>query len=217
VGTYLARSETNLLQYIAKQYGRKSGLLRHWWSLWRDRFGLLRSFRTVEWRRVERLVFVCQGNICRSPYAEARARASGLSNASSFGLNATPGLPAHSTMLRLSPLELSQHRTRARSGLILTSQDLLIGMEPWHGQALRLLETGGAQVTLLGLWGAYRRPHIEDPFGLSDDYFRTCMSIIDDAVRQLAGFIKREDRNPAISSGGGPGAQLAEELPCSRG
>jgi protein-tyrosine phosphatase len=183
--------EAELIGPIARQYGRKAGLARHWWFLWRYRLGLLPGFRAVDWSRVHRLVFVCQGNICRSPYAEASARAAGLCT-SSFGLRATPGDQANPTLRRLAQYDLSEHRARDRSAVAITGQDLLLGMEPWHGWALR---GSGAQVTLLGLWGTHLRPHLEDPFGLSDDYFRTCMRVIDDAVRHLARII-RENRGP---------------------
>ena len=43
---------------------------------------------------VRRLVFVCQGNICRSAFADVVARDMGLHSAS-FGLSTTTGRPAH--------------------------------------------------------------------------------------------------------------------------
>ena len=178
-----------LLGNLAKHYGRKSGLVRHWWYLWRHRLGLLRGYSSVDWSRIDRLIFVCQGNICRSPYAEFRARSLGL-HAASFGLHAFSPDSAHDIVQRLAgenALDLSSHRSRGPSELVLTDRDLLLGMEPWHGEQLRRLAAdSGVQVTLLGLWATHARPHIEDPFGLSADYFRTCLGVIDDALANIA-------------------------------
>ena len=76
--------------WIKRNYGRRQGLLRHAGCLVRRLLGFYRPFARVDWGRVERVVFVCQGNICRSPYAEARGREVGLP-ASSFGLGAGVG------------------------------------------------------------------------------------------------------------------------------
>jgi protein-tyrosine phosphatase len=171
------------------EHGRKRGLLRHWWFSWQDRLGLMRRWRKVDWQSITRLVFVCQGNICRSPYAEARAKAAGLP-ATSFGLNPGERGPANEVMLSCSralrPL-LLEHRSRGLADLDLTQDDLLIAMEPWQCRELSCrTRQSGAQITLLGLWATRPRPHIEDPFGLSRDYFLTCMSVIDDAVGNIA-------------------------------
>ena len=40
-------------------------------------------------------------------------------------------------------------------------------------------------MTLLGLWCGEPRPHIEDPYGLGDDYFDTCFALIDAATARL--------------------------------
>ena len=59
--------------WICRNYGRKQGLLRSLYHSLMDRTGQYTRLGIVDWGRVERLVFVCQGNICRSAYAEARA------------------------------------------------------------------------------------------------------------------------------------------------
>ena len=39
--------------------------------------------------------------------------------------------------------------------------------------------------SLLGLWATPRRPHLHDPYSLSDAYMRTCFELIDSAVVAL--------------------------------
>src|SRR6266540_1650137 len=77
-------------QAIQARYGRRAGWLRHHvaWTL--DRLGAFAPLRRIRWDDVERLVFICRGNVCRSAYADARARLAGLRSAS-FGLAARDG------------------------------------------------------------------------------------------------------------------------------
>ena len=60
-------------------------------------------------------------------------------------------------------------------------------MEPAHLARLRGTLPAGVPVTLLGLWAGHRRPHIEDPYGLSPAYHRTCIGLIDEAVAAVVG------------------------------
>jgi len=155
-----------------------------------DRAGRYARLERIDWGQIERLVFVCQGNICRSAYAEARARAMGI-EALSFGLGTQGGGESPSLMLRLAAeagLNLAAHRSRPPATAEgLGGSDLVLAMEPALLEPLRATLPAGVPVTLLGLWSRRRRPHIEDPYGLSPDYFRTCIGLIDDAVAAVAG------------------------------
>lgn len=181
---------------IKTRYGRKRGLFRHCSQLVRYRLGEFSSFETIDWGKVTRLVFVCKGNICRSPYAEARARTMNLKS-SSFGLEATSGVPANPAAIKAAGkhgLDISSHRARNSSFVPLVSGDLIAVMEPWQARALRPDELpAGVQVTLLGLWCRPPRPHIEDPYGLSDQYFETCFTLIDSALARISSLLQKRD------------------------
>jgi protein-tyrosine phosphatase len=176
---------------IARRYGRKQGWLRHHIFGLIQHLGGYQHFKRVNWNQVVRLVFVCKGNVCRSPYGEVRARALGIP-ASSFGLLADDHSSVHPTALKVGyqrGLDLSAHRSRSRFPLL--SGDLLIAMEPWQGKQLqRLQHRTDVQITLLGLWHSQPRPHIEDPYGLGKDYFETCFAIIDDAIQHIVDQMK---------------------------
>jgi protein-tyrosine phosphatase len=159
---------------------------------WLDRArGGFRAERTISWGEVRRLVFVCRGNICRSAYAEARARELGLRSAS-FGLKTSTGGPANEVAMRVAAtrhVELSRHRTTDVGDFRLEDGDLLLAMEPRHLNWLRQSFAGSAvspQVSLLGLWSRPRRPHLHDPHGLSTAYFATCFDFIDSAIETIA-------------------------------
>ncbi|MBW1779898.1 MAG: phosphotyrosine protein phosphatase [Deltaproteobacteria bacterium] len=150
--------------------------------------GNLRHLEEITWTRVVRLVFVCRGNICRSPYAQAKTKSLGY-DAASFGLNADGYSACDPTAVRIA-LERGVDLTGCRSchadTFSIKDGDLLIGMESWHAERLQTLtKESGSQVTLLGLWVQPPRPHIEDPYGLGDAYFHTCFLWIDAAVENI--------------------------------
>ena len=183
---------------VATQYGRKQGWVKSRLHSLFYGAGAFRDYQRIEWERVKRVVFVCSGNICRSPYCEARARAAGL-NASSFGLAASPGKPANEVateIARRRRLDLNGHRTRTAAEYKPAAEDLLVAMEPEQGRAAQHLSAAsGAQVTLLGLWVKKPRPFLQDPYGLSREYFETCFTILDEGVQRIAMNIQSADGN----------------------
>ena len=178
------------------EHGRTLGWAHHIGFSWLLSLGALRYFARVNWSDAHRLVFVCSGNICRSPYAEARARASGL-RATSFGLTATSGSPANSMAITIAAergVDLEPHRARTATDVVLSPHDVIVAMEP--GQAWRLRRSTtipGAQLTLLGLWADTPRPYLQDPYGMSSAYFRTCFALIDTAVRMMSARLGTKD------------------------
>ena len=91
------------------------------------------------------ILFVCTGNICRSPMAEGilkklvtEARLDGI-RAASAGVCALPGNPA-STLARKvageNGVDISEHRARPVSSDIIDQSDLVLVMEPAHRKSL---------------------------------------------------------------------------------
>ena len=64
--------------WLRDNYGSRRGFVRTWWHRLRYLLGGYRAYRQVDWNSVERLVFVCKGNICRSAYAGALVTSRGL-------------------------------------------------------------------------------------------------------------------------------------------
>ena len=177
---------------ISEQHGRKQAWLRHQATSWLHRLGLYSDLKAFDSTRVLRLVFVCVGNVCRSRYAEARARALGM-EARSFGLSADGRSPADVAAVlaaRRRGLELVPRASRRAQDVRPTAGDLLVAMEPQQARALRQAHPR-AQVTLLGLWCRSPRPVLADPYGLSDAYFDTCFGAIDEGVAALVQTVER--------------------------
>ena len=177
---------------VTGQHGRKQAWVRHQATSWLHRLGLYSELQSFDATRVLRLVFVCAGNVCRSRYAEARARALGFETGS-FGLSADGRSPPDAAAVlaaRRRGIELLPRASRRAHDVRPTAGDLLVGMEPHQARALRRAHPR-AQVALLGLWCSTPRPVLADPYGLSDAYFDTCFGCIDEAVEALVRTVER--------------------------
>jgi protein-tyrosine phosphatase len=147
----------------------------------------------IEPRTVCRVVFVCQGNICRSPFAEVTARQLGL-RASSFGLatgSNVPAFPLAVDTARGFGIDLSAHRARDIEAFRFEPGDLVLIMELRHLRRLRRALAGKpVQVSLLGLWKPRPCPHIHDPHRLNAEYFQVCFGVITASVQGLALYLR---------------------------
>lgn len=144
--------------------------------------------RAPEPGSVRRLVFVCQGNICRSAFADVLTRDFGFDSIS-FGLSTDAGKPAHPPAAAAAAgfgVDLSSHATTRVEDYTPRSGDFLLAMEV--RQLARIAadpRLADLPRSLLGLWARPVRPHLHDPFGLDDTYMRTCMGAIRIAVGNL--------------------------------
>lgn len=174
---------------IRKYFGTARGAARLALSFGQVASGQAFIRRPADMAQVQRLVFVCQGNICRSAYAEVVARVAGM-KAASFGLSTTTGKGAHPPAIaaaRECGVDLSAHRTRRVEDYVPQPGDLLLAMEV--RQLARLAaepRLENVERSLLGLWAAPMRPHMHDPFGMDEAYMRTCLAAIDGAVKSIA-------------------------------
>lgn len=146
-----------------------------------------------------RIVFVCTGNICRSPLAEAIARQLLKDNGredmavSSAGTAAFDGSPASEGAYLVAlenGLDLSAHVSTPLSPEVVEGADLVFGMAPHHVE--RATAMGGAGKTFLLGEYAGRPPgsdHVEDPYGGDIEEYRSTYSqlreLLVDAVARI--------------------------------
>jgi len=154
------------------------------------RLGAAHWYRRIDWSRVRRIVFVCKGNICRSPFAEGLAKRLALP-AASFGLDAESGAPAAPDAVLTATaygVDLTLHRATSANEFELDGNDLVVGFEPSHVRRLLLKMDRSApfQVTLLAAWSRPSNLYIHDPFGASPDYYHSCFARIDRAVQAMS-------------------------------
>ncbi|QJQ33141.1 phosphotyrosine protein phosphatase [Sphingomonas lacunae] len=140
--------------------------------------------------RVERLVFVCRGNICRSAFAHALAASLGFPVAS-FGLRTATGRPAHDPVIaeaKRRGFDLASHSALAVEEFEPAPGDLYLVMEYRQiGELRALAPFASTPVDLLGRYGG--RPHLHDPYGLGAAFTTTSLGDIDRSVRALIGAI----------------------------
>jgi protein-tyrosine phosphatase len=174
------------MKKLSAVYGSRRGFVRLLAATTWMYAGGYRHLEKIDFSRVSRFVFVCKGNICRSVYAELWAANLNM-GAVSCGVEADYGSPANARVqvaARKRGVSLASHTSRPISAENFTDADLLVGMEMWQLDALRP-HCADAQMTLLGLWSAPRRPYLHDPYAASDSYMDVCLDTIESGVKRL--------------------------------
>jgi len=150
--------------------------------------GFYTKYENIDWKKVNRLVFVCKGNICRSAYAEKKAQGLGI-NAISIGLQTKPGSPADKQAIENASYRnviLNDHRARVINTIDIQPSDLVVCMEPWHINEFEQTHSNKCQVTLLGLWLVRQSVLIDDPYGKPDRYFQGIFREIDFSIEKIS-------------------------------
>ncbi len=156
-------------------------------------FGRFEKLKALDPRRIERLVFVCKGNVCRSPYAEALARSLGWRSAS-CGISVSRSVPAEPTAMEAAQIkgkDLSKHWSRSIVELTLGPSDCLVVMDPSNlPDARKAARRFESQLTLLGLWRDPPLCEIRDPYGKPLEEFHRCFGEIEEALQGLTTWIR---------------------------
>ncbi len=187
----MSRSLSTLLRESARLAVSRRAR-RNAWFEWQRRLGGEPGLPPPPIRRV---LLVCHGNLCRSPYAAARlAVRLPEHEVRSSGLAARGGEPADADALRAAAragVSLDAHRTRPFKAEDAAWADLLLVMEGHHvARLLRKAPEAEAQTRLLGHFLEAPPYHLEDPWGEPDAVFDSVFARIDQAVAALAARIE---------------------------
>jgi protein-tyrosine phosphatase len=143
-----------------------------------------------------KLLFVCVGNICRSPTAEIlmRDRLEGRPGVevASVGLQAMVGRPIDPTaaeLLREAGLDPAAHLARQATPALLAAADLVLVMEQAHlSRIAREVPQVSGKTFLLGKWRGQRE--IPDPYRQQRAAFEHVHGLIDEGVASWLPYIK---------------------------
>jgi len=143
------------------------------------------------------IIFVCTGNICRSPMAEGILRhrwmdiAGNDRTVSSMGVQGLHDSPATELARQVcaeNGIDISEHRSRPISGDELQSADLILCMEPGHVSFLSTFYPWHSdRIALLGAWpGKPKRKHtVQDPMGGSLELYQKVFGIIEAHIDRI--------------------------------
>ncbi len=159
------------------------------------------------------ILFVCTGNICRSPMAEGLFRHAvkgrGDFRVISAGVGAVDGQPpsAHAVRaLKELNIDISRQRSRMLSSEMVNQADFIFGMTHGHVDAVTLLYPQAVEKTFLlrdfdETLDIYEKD-ISDPIGGSFEVYAACRDQIEQGIVSLLNFIDQTN----TQSGAGKGA-----------
>lgn len=135
-----------------------------------------------------RLVFVCSGNICRSPYAEFVARSLGQT-AISCGTDTNNDLPADATAIaeaRRRGTDMTSHRTTRWQDVQLQDCDTIVVAQLKHARAVwPKARTHCCKVVIMSALLLPDFNVVWDPYGAPVEVYRRSFELIDRAVGRL--------------------------------
>ena len=151
------------------------------------------------------ILFVCTGNICRSPMAEGlfrhlTAKMGGRYRALSAGVGAIDGMPpsAHSVQaLRELGIDLTRHRSRALTADLVRQADLIVGMTHGHVHAIELMHPEVANKTVVlreydETLEAFDKD-IADPIGGSYQVYLRCRDEIEQGIFSMLKHLEQQE------------------------
>jgi protein-tyrosine-phosphatase/predicted ATP-grasp superfamily ATP-dependent carboligase len=177
---------------------------------------MLVSFATRQWKNVaarahhrvvmkalrrrgrpRRILFLCYGNICRSPVARylAGRRLAGVEiDSAGFHPRAGRASPAHvQRAAEAAGLDLVQHRSRRVGAPDIERADLILCMDLDNLEAVhREFPEAAGRTTLLGLLRKPALVRIPDPYSLSEKETCAVVAAIDASIEGLSSWLERQ-------------------------
>ncbi len=147
------------------------------------------------------VLFVCTGNTCRSPMAEALAREKAdrgwdgkveFSSAGTLDLESSPASPLAVEVLSEIGIDLNTHRSTHLNEEIIKSADLIVAMAQRHKDVITMMVPDAeARVILLGELDPQREEaDIRDPIGGDREIYRQARDDLQSLIGPLFDHIR---------------------------
>src|SRR5436190_2738325 len=165
------------------------------------------------------ILFVCTGNICRSPMAEGlfRHTVKGRNDfrVMSAGVGAVDGLPPSDHAVRALKelgIDISKQRSHMLTAELVHQADYIFGMTHSHVDAITMLYPHAAEKTFLlrefdETLDAYEND-ISDPIGGSYDVYCNCRDQIEQGIASMLKFVEQTSAAP----GAGPATPVRQTV-----
>jgi len=161
-----------------------------------DTFGITRLEKLQPPRTARSFLFVCFGNIMRSPMCEALMKRAVSSwtretTVASAGLHAVPGRPAHPWAVaaaKESGICLEHHRAKALTEEMVTKAEVIFAMDYQNMVQLRSrYPEAKNKVFMLGTYAGrnHRSVEISDPYYSGEDGTRQCYKTLEACINNL--------------------------------
>jgi protein-tyrosine-phosphatase len=140
------------------------------------------------------LLFICSGNTCRSPLAEALARKIATSrgiedvNVSSAGTNAIDGVPATDEALLVGMergVDLTGHRSRQLTPAIVSEADLIFVMTPGHLEQVKQMGGRGKVHVIDEYASEGSEKGVTDPYGGDLEAYRETADALEEHLERV--------------------------------
>jgi len=152
------------------------------------------------------ILFVCTGNICRSPLAAgllrhmlptALRRSAHVHSAGTHGLDGEPATPFAVQAAAAMGVDITGHRARSLDPEMVRQADIILAMEPFHRDIIvrALPSVASGRVHLLAKFETPRRSDtIDDPYTKPLKTYQACLARIHNCLEGLIPQLSEERR-----------------------